>query len=50
MPSYTQSDRPLMVTTPAGENALLVAGFRGHEAISQLFSFQVDLLARVTAR
>jgi type VI secretion system secreted protein VgrG len=48
MPSYTQTDRPLTVTTPAGKDVLLVAGFRGHEAISQLFRFQVDLLADVT--
>ena len=45
MPTYTQANRPLAVTTPLGEDILLLTGFRGHEAISQLFSFQLDLLA-----
>jgi type VI secretion system secreted protein VgrG len=33
------------VTTPLGKDVLLLTGFRGQEAISQLFNFQVDLLA-----
>ena len=45
MPTYTQSNRPLAVTTPLGTDVLLLTGFRGEEAISQLFKFQVDLLA-----
>ena len=48
MPSYLQSDRPLRVTTRVSKDVLLVAGFQDHEAISQLFRFQVDLLADVT--
>jgi len=45
MPTYTQTDRPLVVTTPLGKDVLLLTGFRGHEGISQLFSFQLDLIA-----
>jgi len=45
MPTYTQTDRPLLVTTPLGQDVLLLTSFRGHEGISQLFSFQLDLLA-----
>ncbi|MGI9067393.1 MAG: type VI secretion system Vgr family protein [Pyrinomonadaceae bacterium] len=45
MPDYTQANRPLAVATPLGEDVLLLVGLNGHEAISQLFSFQLDLLA-----
>ena len=44
---YTQADRPLAITTPLGEDALLVTCLRGYEAISQPFNFQVELLAEV---
>lgn len=46
MSPYTQADRPLSITTPLGEDVLLLTGMRGHEAISQLFNFQVDLLGQ----
>jgi type VI secretion system secreted protein VgrG len=45
MATYTQANRPLSVTTPLGEDVLLLIGLSGHEAISQLFSFQLDLMA-----
>src|SRR5271169_4434012 len=45
MPTYRQADRPLVITTPLGADALLATGFHGREAISELFQFQVDLLA-----
>ena len=45
MPTYTQTNRPLKVTTPLGQDVLLLTGFRGHEGISQLFSFQLEMLA-----
>jgi type VI secretion system secreted protein VgrG len=35
----------LSVSTPLGDGVLLLEGFRGQEAISSLFSFQLDLLA-----
>ena len=45
MATYVQADRPLTVTTPLGPDDLLLVGFHGHEALSQLFSFQLDLMA-----
>src|SRR5579859_6063797 len=45
MPTYTQADRPLAITTPLGKDVLLLTGLQGREATSRLFSFQVDLLA-----
>jgi type VI secretion system secreted protein VgrG len=44
MPTYTQAGRLLAVTTPLGKDALLLAGFEGHEAISELFHFRLALL------
>src|SRR5271165_517980 len=45
MPTFTQSNRALQVTTPLGADALLVTGFRGTETLSALFLFQIDLIA-----
>ena len=45
MPPYTQTNRPLQVTTPLGDNVLLVTGFRGSEQLSALFSFELTLIA-----
>src|SRR5262249_38045467 len=45
MPTYTQTNRYFKITTPLGDDALLLTGLRGHEGLSQLFSFQLDLLA-----
>jgi type VI secretion system secreted protein VgrG len=45
MPTYEEADRPLKITTPLGPNLLLLTGFRGYEAISHPFSFELDLLA-----
>jgi type VI secretion system secreted protein VgrG len=42
---YVQADRPLTVTTPLAPDDLLLVGFRGREALSQLFDFELDLLA-----
>ena len=47
MPTYTQAKRPMSVTTPLGEDKLLLVGFSGQEALSQLFEFQLDLLAEL---
>lgn len=44
MPSYLQAERALALTTPLGPDALLLTGFQGFEAISQPFSFQLELL------
>src|SRR5215475_7550484 len=43
--SYTQINRRIAITTPLGEDALLLRGFNGTEAISQLFHFDLDLLS-----
>jgi type VI secretion system secreted protein VgrG len=42
---YTQENRLISLDTPLGDDKLLLAGFSGHEAISRLFSFHLDLLA-----
>lgn len=47
MPDFTQKNRHLRVTTTAGEDALLITGLSGQEGISQLFHFQLDLIAPV---
>src|ERR1700676_4779610 len=49
MPTYGQADRPIAITTPLGKDVLLLNGFGGHETISELFNFHLDLLAEVTA-
>jgi type VI secretion system secreted protein VgrG len=43
--AYLQADRPLTVSTPLDPDDLLLVGFHGHEAISRLFEFHLDLLA-----
>jgi len=40
-----QEDRNLYLDTPLGDNQLLLNRFSGHEAISELFSFRLALLA-----
>ena len=42
---YSQAERPIAVTTPLGPDVLLLERFRGTEAISSLFHFNLDLLA-----
>jgi type VI secretion system secreted protein VgrG len=48
MPTYVQAERPLTVSTNLGKDALLLVGLLGHESISQLFNFQLDVLAENT--
>src|ERR1700687_437954 len=45
MATFTQANRVLQVTTPLGADKLLVTGFRGSEALSSLFFFEMDLIA-----
>ena len=45
--TYTQDGRPLAVHTPLGKDKLFLIGITGQEAISQLFSFQLELLAEI---
>src|SRR5262245_26457928 len=41
----TQTERPMRLKTPLGPDALLVTGLSGREGMSQLYSFQLDMLA-----
>ena len=50
MPDYTQDERELSITTPLGKDFLLLIGLHGREAISELFTFQLDLLAELTTK
>ncbi len=45
MSGTTQTGRPLAITTPLGKDVLLLTSLNGHEAISGLFHFQLELLA-----
>ncbi len=42
---YTQENRLIAIDTPLGQDVLLLQGFTGHEGISRLFSFHLDLLS-----
>jgi type VI secretion system secreted protein VgrG len=42
---YTQADRLLAIDTPLGKDVLLLQSLRGREAISRLFSYDLELLA-----
>ena len=50
MPTYIQTGRPMSVTTPLGADAMLLLGFRGEEAISELFRFELDLAVEDVSR
>jgi type VI secretion system secreted protein VgrG len=43
--NYTQHNRAMEVTTPLGEDKLLLVAFTGQEAISRLFGFHLELMA-----
>jgi len=45
MAEYSQSNRPLVVTTPLGPDVLLATGFSGREGLSQLFQFRLEAVA-----
>ncbi len=42
---FTQENRLLSLSTPLGEDVLLLASFTGHEGISRLFQFNLELLS-----
>lgn len=46
MSTYTQANRQMEVITPLGKDKLLLVGVEGTEAISQLFSFKLELIAK----
>ena len=41
----TLDPRGISVQTPLGPDALFLTSFRGHEGLSQLFHFQLELMA-----
>jgi type VI secretion system secreted protein VgrG len=43
--AYAQTNRRIGISTPLGKDVLLLRGFTGAEAISQLFNFDLDLLS-----
>ena len=43
--AIAQQHRRIAISTPLGKDALLLRGFTGSEAISQLFHFDLDLLS-----
>lgn len=45
-PSFTQSNRPIRISTSLGPDALLLANFTGREAISEPFEFKVQLYSQ----
>ena len=42
---FSQENRVIKINTPLGKDVLLLRGFSGHEAISSLFQFHLDLIA-----
>ena len=45
MAEYTQSNRPIAVTTPLGTDVLLLTSFSGHEEVSRLFTYDLEMLS-----
>jgi type VI secretion system secreted protein VgrG len=43
--AYVQTNRRIAISTPLGKDVLLLRGFSGTETISQLFTFDLDLLS-----
>lgn len=48
MTAYSQANRSIRVDTALGPDALLLNGFRGSEAISRPFRFELDLLSETS--
>src|SRR5579871_2423474 len=49
MALYAQAGRLISLTTPLGDDKLLLTGFTGREAISRLFDFRLTALSEDTA-
>ncbi len=45
--ALTQDNRPMAISTPLGKDVLLLRRFSGHEAMSRLFRFELDLVSEV---
>ncbi len=48
--AYTQDNRRLKIKTPLGPNDLLLNGFAGREAISQLFHYQLRCVGEIATK
>ena len=48
MAKFTQANRPIQVTTPLGQDVVLLEKFIGSETISELFTYHLDLLAETS--
>ncbi len=46
MADFSQANRRLRITTPLGDDALLVTNIQGTEGVSTLFGFDVELVGR----
>ena len=44
---YVQTDRPIQITTPLGENKMFATALRGREALSELFHFELETIAEL---
>jgi type VI secretion system secreted protein VgrG len=42
---FKQAERPLSVNTPLGKDVLLLVGFHGKDGISELFRYQLEMVA-----
>jgi hypothetical protein len=49
MPEYTQTGRPIAITTFLGDDALLLRSFAAYEGIFRPFRFDLDLLSEDNA-
>ena len=45
MAQPTQATRHIAIETPLGEDVLLLQSFSGHEELSRLYEFNLDLLS-----
>jgi type VI secretion system secreted protein VgrG len=43
--AYSQENRLIAIDTPLGNEVLLLGGFRGKEGLSNLFSFELDMVS-----
>jgi type VI secretion system secreted protein VgrG len=48
MAKYSQTERPMAVTTPLGADVMLLERISGKEALSEPFNFRLDMLAQVS--
>src|SRR3954451_21129251 len=47
MSAYIHGTRPIAVSTPLGDDTLLLVGFTGEEGISELFNFELSVIVEI---